>query len=135
MGCVWPALVRRPHSDGERNVAAGSTHETDELTIQQAILELMKDGRVWTNAELKKRLANALPWTPEELTASPKRPNEQVWENRVNNALSQTPGRPRSLYGKGHVQNVGRGQHRITEAGVRCINNDDFTADDVFTSP
>ena len=43
---------------------AGSTLETDELSIQIAILEVMRDGGVWTNGELKKRLAAALPWTP-----------------------------------------------------------------------
>lgn len=105
---------------------------TDELEIQFAILELMTNGKVWTNADLKSKLRSALPLTAEDKTASPTRPNEEVWENRVNNALS--PSRASSLYRKGHVENAGRGAHRITDAGRRFINEDDFDLTDIKLS-
>ena len=109
---------------------AGSTEETDELTIQHAILELMKNERDWTNGELKRKLTHALPWTKAERQMSPSRQQEPVWHNRVNNALS--PSRRTSLYGKGHVENVGHGKHRITTAGLRFISGEEFTADDLM---
>jgi hypothetical protein len=109
---------------------AGSTLETDELSIQVAILEVMRDGGIWTNGELKKRLAAALPWAPSERAASPTRPNEHVWENRINNALA--PARSSSLYAKGQVENAGRGCHRITARGVAFVSGEDPTVDDLM---
>lgn len=109
---------------------AGSTLLTDEMAIQHAILNLMKDGRVWTNGELKRRLAHALPWTKHELGRPKDRESEYRWENRINNALS--PSRSSSLYGKGFVENVEHGRHRITAKGLAFINEDDFTVDDLL---
>lgn len=103
--------------------------ETSEVAIQEEILRLMGDGRVWTNGELKQRLATALPWTEAELRASPKRPNERVWENRVNNALSKA--RTSSLYGKGFVDSAGFGEHRITARGLRFISDEDPTPEEL----
>jgi hypothetical protein len=101
-----------------------------ELDIQHAVLELMKDRQVWSNAELKQRLARQLPWSAEDLASSLERPNERLWENRVNNALS--PSRSSSLYGKGHVESGGsRGEHRITDLGYRYIT-DEFSPDDLL---
>lgn len=109
---------------------AGSTRETDELSIQVAILEAMQDGRIWSNADLKEKLSDALPWTAEERSASPSRPREFLWENRVNNALS--PSRASSLYAKRFVEKVGRGEHRITAKGLSFINDEDFSVDDLL---
>lgn len=89
---------------------------TGELEIQFAILELMKDRKIWSNAELKARLARILPLTPEDRGVGA-RANEALWENRVNNALSQS--RASSLYAKDHVENCGHGLHRITESGLK----------------
>jgi hypothetical protein len=100
-----------------------------ELEIQHAILGLMKDRKVWSNAELKQRLAKVLPWSETDRRASPKRPNERVWENRINNALSQARGS--SLYAKGHVENVGHGLHQITERGYKFITND-WSVEDLY---
>jgi hypothetical protein len=102
---------------------------TDELNIQHAILQLMRDGKIWSNAELKFRLAKLLPLTADDRKRSPKRPNEAVWENRVNNALS--PSRKSSLYSKGHVENAGHGRHKITAKGLSYIN-EDFDLDELF---
>ena len=100
-----------------------------ELEIQHAILELMTDRRVWTNAELKQRLRNTLPWSDADRRASKKRPNEYLWENRVNNALGIA--RPNSLHSKGMVESVGHGAHRITDHGFRYIT-EDYTVDDIL---
>jgi hypothetical protein len=103
---------------------------TGELEIQFAILELMKDRRAWSNAELKARLGRILPLTPEDRSVGV-RTNEALWENRVNNALS--PSRSSSLYAKGHVENCGHGLHRISENGLKFIN-DDWSLDDLLRS-
>lgn len=102
---------------------------TDEPNIQHAILQLMRDGRIWSNAELKARLAKLLPLTDEDRKVG-ERPNEAVWENRVNNALSRSRGK--SLYRKGHVTNEGHGLHRITPKGLAYINEDDLDADELL---
>lgn len=101
-----------------------------ELDIQHAILELMKDRRIWSNAELRGKLAHILPWSSADLAQAPKRPNERLWENRVNNALS--PSRKSSLYGKGQVESGGdHGTHRITDRGYRFIT-DDWSPDELL---
>jgi len=89
----------------------------------------MKDRRVWTNAELKQRLRNALPWCDADLCASEKRPNEYLWENRVNNALANA--RANSLHSTGMVESAGHGAHRITDHGFRYIT-DDYTAEEIL---
>ena len=104
-------------------------NKTEELDIQHAILELMLDGRVWSNADLKQRLKAILPLTPADRAVGA-RTNEALWENRVNNSLA--PARASSLYAKGHVENCGHGFHRITERGRRYIQ-DDFDLDDLLT--
>jgi len=102
----------------------GAKAGVGELEIQFAILELMKDRRVWSNADLKHQLVTALPWTDADRQRSPSRPAEWVWENRVNNALGQSEKRSASLYAKGHVENCGHGLHRITERGFKFIADD-----------
>jgi Mrr N-terminal domain len=102
-----------------------------ELEVQFAILELMKDGKIWSNADLKHRLKSQLVWSEHDKERSPTRENEFRWENRVNNALS--PSRKSSLYGSGHAVSAGHGLHQITENGKRFIN-DDFDLNDLMAS-
>ncbi len=90
------------------------------LEIQFAILELMKDRRVWSNAELKRTLAGILPLTEHDRNRSNTRENEAVWENRVNNALSWA--RSSSLYEKGFVESAGHGLHVNSESGLALIH-------------
>lgn len=101
---------------------------TGELEIQHAILELMLDSKVWSNADLKHKLKSILPLTNADRAVGA-RTNEALWENRVNNSLA--PARNSSLYAKGHVENCGHGLHRITEKGRRYIT-EDFDLDDLL---
>ncbi len=103
---------------------------TDELSIQFAILELTKDQRIWTNADLKFRLRKSFDWSDEDLKVG-SRTSEYKWENRINNALS--PSRKSSLYGKGFVENCGHGEHKITPDGIKFIN-DDFELGDLLNA-
>jgi very-short-patch-repair endonuclease len=84
---------------------------TTETQIQTVILQLMSDGQVWTNAQLKRRIPELLVLTQGDRQRSPSRPREEKWEELVNNALTRT-GRGNSLYARGLVENVGVGQHR-----------------------
>lgn len=93
---------------------------TGEFEIQFAILELMKDQKVWSNAELKYKLKGSFAWSAEDLR-SPKDRNEYKWENRINNALS--PSRKSSLYSKCYVENHARGEHKITALGLKFITD------------
>lgn len=83
-----------------------------ESDMQLAIVELMNDGAVWTNAQLKAAIAQRLPLSSADRSKSASRPNEERWEELVNNALAQI-GRSNSLYAKGIVVNIGRGMHRL----------------------
>lgn len=112
-------LVRR--RAGARPAEAARDGKTSEMEIQHAILELMRDGQVWSNAELKSRLAKILPLTEADRIVGA-RAAEQLWENRVNNALGRARGN--SLYAKGFVVNEGLGRHRLTEEGRRYMEDD-----------
>jgi hypothetical protein len=112
-GSQSPAAAE-PGRDGH----VGTGGKTGELEIQHAILELMLDGEEWSNGELKARLASILPLTEADRGVGA-RTAEELWENRVNNALSRA--RPSSLYAKGFVENCGHGIHVITPAGSAYI--------------
>jgi very-short-patch-repair endonuclease len=89
---------------------------TTEADIQAIILRLMSDGHVWTNAALKASIPSKIALTAGDRSPSPTRPNEEKWEELVNNALTQT-GRSNSLYAQGLIKNLGRGSHRLLHAG------------------
>lgn len=99
----------------------GTGDKTGELEIQHAILELMLDDGEWSNGQLKARLARILPLTDADRAVGA-RPAEELWENRVNNALARA--RSSSLYAKGFVENRGHGVHVITPAGRAYIRNE-----------
>jgi len=88
-----------------------------ESDVQTAILECLSDGKVWTNAELKKEVRKMLPLSSADKVRANKRTNEEKWENQVNNALS--PSRSNSLHAKGCVTSAGHGEHKITEEGLK----------------
>lgn len=95
--------------------------KTGELPIQHEILKLMLDREIWSNAKLKTELAVILPLTKADRGVGA-RPAEELWENRVNNALGRA--RSSSLYAKGFVENQGVGLHSITDRGVAYISDD-----------
>lgn len=102
----------------ERQHAEG---KIGEIAIQHAILELMRDGQVWSNADLKDRLGSTLLLTEADRGVGARRA-EELWENRVNNALARA--RASSLYSKGFVESCGHGLHVITEWGHRHVEGD-----------
>ena len=115
-GTSTPTARRDPEDDA---ADARSDHsDTGEAAIQHAILELMLDGRAWSNGSLKLKLALILPLTDADRSVGA-RPSEEVWENRVNNALGRA--RTNSLYAKEFVENRGHGLHKITEKGAAYI--------------
>lgn len=85
--------------------------------VQTEILRLMSDGKPWTNSELKGALKVILPLSPADSERASHRPNEEKWEELVNNALSAVRGN--SLYGKGLIENIGRGIHRLCNSSPR----------------
>ena len=93
--------------------------DVGESMIQPAILQLMKDRRIWSNQELKSKLKRVLPLSEHDRGRAKDRECEAHWENKVNCALSRS--RSASLYAKGHVCNVGRGLHQITDRGFDYI--------------
>ena len=92
---------------------------SDEQNIQHAILQLMSNKGAWTNAQLKRKLKDILPLTQADREVG-ERENEELWENRVNNALGEA--RASSLYSKGFVQKIRHGHHRITQEGLDYIS-------------
>ncbi|MGX7953563.1 DUF6339 family protein [Tsuneonella sp. HG249] len=102
-------------------IGSETVSKTGELVIQHAILELMLDGEEWSNGKLKARLAHLLPLTDADRGVGA-RPAEELWENRVNNALGRA--RASSLYAKGLVESCGHGLHRITAIGRAHVLED-----------
>jgi hypothetical protein len=100
--------------DGE-NITTGFVQisRVTEAQVQSAIVALMSDGRIWSNGELKKALADVLPLSAADREPAAFRPNEEKWEELVNNALS--PSRGNSLHAKQVVKSAGRGLHLLTE--------------------
>lgn len=98
----------------EETVVEGQTSTLVRVTepqVQEAILSLMSDGRTWSNAELKHALPERLPLSSADRERAAFRPNEEKWEELVNNALS--PSRGNSLPARGLVVSRGRGLHQI----------------------
>lgn len=85
-----------------------------ESNVQREIRQLLSDGRAWTNADLKRALADILPLSSADRAPANFWPGEEKWEELVNNALS--PSRSNSLHSKGLVQSAGRGLHVLAGA-------------------
>ena len=115
--------VLRTHGeiDGSASIEGPETEVTSvspavslrvtESDVQREILNLLSDGSPWTNGDLKSALTTILPLSREDRERANHRPNEEKWEELVNNALS--PARGNSLYGKGLIENVARGVHKL----------------------
>lgn len=88
---------------------ADNSSRVTEADVQREILSLLADGRPWTNGALKRALADILPLSQADRAPANFRPNEEKWEELVNNALS--PSRGNSLHAKGMVKSSGRGIH------------------------
>src|SRR3546814_17018172 len=92
-----------------------SSDLTTEAQIQEAILQLMSDGQIWTNAELKQRIPGLVVRSAGDRQRSPSRPREEKWEELVNNALPRA-GSNNSLPASGLLVPEGVGHHRSETA-------------------
>lgn len=107
-----------------------------EPEIQDEILRLLANGQIWTNSRIKLALSKVLPLSLADRATANFRPNEEKWEEIVNNALS--PSRRNYLSARGHVEAVRLGHHRITNAGRKRLKSDEIFAaafHKVITSP
>ena len=107
-------------TERDRPVALNGRERVSESHVQKAILTLLADGEAWTNADLKRRIPSILNLSPADRVRSLTRPNEEKWEELVNNALSQS-GRSNSLYAKGLVSKVGFGLHRLSSRAASLV--------------
>lgn len=100
-------------------------HESrvSEGMVQREILNLLRDGNPWTNAEIKRALSATLPLSPADRAQANFRPNEEKWEELVNNALSAARGN--SLHAKGLIRSGGRGIHVLAESGQTAPDDGD----------
>nr|WP_319512780.1 hypothetical protein [uncultured Cohaesibacter sp.] len=89
-----------------------SVPRVKEIQVQKAIIVIMADGKTHTNAQLKQRLKTMLPLSDFDRERANCRPNEEKWEELVNNALSQSRGS--SLISKKIVKTVSHGHHKLT---------------------
>ncbi len=106
-------------SDELATVAPSDDEEKDsarvtEAQVQEQILQLMSDGQVWSNSQLKEALPDHLPLSSADRAPAAFRPHEEKWEELVNNALS--PSRSNSLHSRGLVESRGRGLHQLTSS-------------------
>lgn len=117
-----PDPARASMEETRGPVHANGDGSIGEQTIQHEILRLMLDGNTWSNGQLKDRLGNTLPFSDAD-RGKGARPGEELWENRVNNALGRARGS--SLYAKGLVESCGHGLHRITASGIDHFRSQD----------
>ncbi|MEE4211653.1 MAG: DUF3320 domain-containing protein [Parvularcula sp.] len=106
------------HDDEPTREAAAELPRVTEAQVQEQILSLMSDGRTWSNAALKQTLPERLPLSSADRERATFRPQEEKWEELVNNALS--PSRSNSLYSRGLVESQGRGSHRLVSQSDQC---------------
>lgn len=122
---------------GSEEIAQNETRNEDRVTerqVQEAILQIMSDKRVWSNADLKEALPAILPLSASDRQPSNSRPGEEKWEELVNNALS--PARGNSLQSRGLVNSAGRGLHVLSGSEGRTTDvepsSDLQTQDDII---
>ena len=94
-----------------------ANERVSEPQIRVEILRLMSDGKIWTNAELKKRLRSILPLSADDKARANERHCEEKWEELVNNALAPSRGKSLTHTAQGYVKTDRIGEHEITEAG------------------
>lgn len=91
------------------------TSETDLGLAVMSVLASRSDGEA-SIQDLVKHIPSYLSLSDEDRTTSEKRPNEEMWEQRVRNLKSHDKS-PGNVIGEGFVQRVGMGLYRITEVG------------------
>jgi very-short-patch-repair endonuclease len=118
-------LVNPEPRQEAREGRASNLPRVTESQVQEEILSLMSDGRIWSNAELKHALIGRLPLSPADREQATFRPKEEKWEELVNNALS--PSRGNSLPARGLVVNRGRGLHQVATKSLIAEHASDET--------
>jgi len=103
---------------------------TAESEIRVEILDILMDEKIRSNAQIKKRIRDTFPLMPGDKKRANERPNEEKWEELVNNALS--PSRSNSLPARGLTEVVERGQHRITQEGREYVENEKRENEAIF---
>lgn len=111
-----------------------------ESQVQDAILDLLSNGRIWSNAELSEALASVLPLSSADRQPSESRPDWQKWEQLANNALSLVRGD--SLLSRGLVRSAGRDLHMLSvtapilkDTETEPKSADLVVIDQVYTDP
>lgn len=102
---------QEPAPDAPTAALTPQAQRVTEAQVQTAIVSLMSDGRIWSNADLKQALVEILPLSEADRQPAAFRPGEEKWEELVNNALS--PARGNSLHAKLVVKSAGRGLHAL----------------------
>lgn len=112
---AWPEPAQKTDALSAAEAPDSNVNLTrvTESQVQNAILNLMSDRRVWSNGELKKALVDVLALSDADRAPANFRPGEEKWEELVNNALS--PSRGNSLHSKGLVKSAGRGLHVLSD--------------------
>lgn len=100
-----------------------STQLTSEHEISEAVLTILSatHGGEATLSYLRKRLPDMLHLSADDMAQSGKRPNEQMWEQRLRNIKSHynVPG---NYIAEGYLLAPSRGRLRITDAGRKKVS-------------
>ena len=96
---------------------------TSEFEISEAVLRILAvtHGGEATLGYLRNRLPSVVKFTADDMVQSGKRPNEQMWEQRLRNIKShhKTAG---NYIAEGYLTAPSRGRLRITEAGRKKVS-------------
>src|SRR5690606_34349451 len=84
--------------------------------VRLLLLVPLSDTKIWHIDDLRKWLEDYVPLTAEDRKPYPGRPNEEIWYDTLDNALS--PSRSTSLTATGKVKRVDAGYYQITKHGL-----------------
>ncbi len=118
-----PSAIAAEHSRPMPDVVNQQQARVTEGLVQREILHLLRDGKPRTNAEIKRALSGSLPLSAADRAKANFRPNEEKWEELVNNALSAARGN--SLHAQGLIRSGGRGVHILVDAPASDAGDDE----------
>lgn len=100
-----------------------ASHITSEFEISEAVLRILSatHGGEATLGYLRKRLPDILKFSADDMVQSGKRPNEQMWEQRLRNIKSHYK-MAGNYIADGYLAAPSRGRLRITEAGRKKVS-------------
>ena len=87
-------------------------HTQDDL--ENVVMDVLDSGTIMTTSQITKLVKERIELVPDDLVQANERPNESTIDQIIANTLNAK----RGISKAGLIQRVGRGEFKITEAGI-----------------